>query len=491
MLGLASETGSILNVYKKYLRDGIDLAANREYLREELGDLLWYVAAVATACGLDLEGVAEENLRRTRDRYPRQRAEHRLGDLLVFDADYPEHERFPRRLTVAFAERPLPSGRAAAVLTLVSAEPNAFPYGPITLANGKLAGFQIGAELGDPLTDNSRRVDVYRFHDAIHMGFMAVLGWSPTLRALLRLKRKSDPETDECEDGARAIFAEEGLAAVLSRLAKRRTGFLSQTSVDGEVIEVAKAAAVDLEVEPLPAWLWRSAICQGFRAMHQLGENAGGYLIADLDARTLTYKKVPYVSAPAHADFRDAVCQLHREKDAAYRDAWKKRGEVLSILANIARKVDRLDYVLDGAQTTRDESLLDTTVDLFVYTLKYQTYLADLDSEVAGKLFCQSGISGPYSDGPNGFEHLLLQVDLSALDAEQVTVTEAASRVITRFSELEACFTGINTSHPVATRQEAAEALTDVAVCLIGALSREVHALYGDFLASHREGHYG
>ncbi|WP_131745281.1 hypothetical protein [Frankia sp. Cppng1_Ct_nod] len=41
MLGLASETGSILSVYKKYLRDGIDLAANREFLREELGDLLW------------------------------------------------------------------------------------------------------------------------------------------------------------------------------------------------------------------------------------------------------------------------------------------------------------------------------------------------------------------------------------------------------------------------------------------------------------------
>ena len=71
MLGLASETGSILNVYKKYLRDGIDLAANREFLREELGDLLWYAAAVATACGLDLEDIAEANLRRTCDRYPR------------------------------------------------------------------------------------------------------------------------------------------------------------------------------------------------------------------------------------------------------------------------------------------------------------------------------------------------------------------------------------------------------------------------------------
>lgn len=292
MLGLASETGSILNVYKKYLRDGIDLAANREFLREELGDLLWYVAAVATACDLDLEEIAEANLRRTRDRYPVQRSVPRFDTLPIFDAAYPPHERFPRRLVVAFAEHRLPSGRASAVLTLSSAEPNPFPSGPITTHGGKKLGFQVGGELGDPLTDNSRRVDAYRFHDAIHMGFLAVLNWSPTLRALLCLKRKSNPETDECEDGARAIFTEEGLAAVLSRLAKRRTGFLIETSVDGEVIDVAKAAAADLEVEPLPAWLWRRAICHGFRAMHQLSENGGGYLIADLDTRMLTYEKV-------------------------------------------------------------------------------------------------------------------------------------------------------------------------------------------------------
>lgn len=68
MLGLASETGSILNIYKKYLRDGIDVAAYREFLREELGDLLWCAAAVATACGLDLGDIADANLRRTRDR---------------------------------------------------------------------------------------------------------------------------------------------------------------------------------------------------------------------------------------------------------------------------------------------------------------------------------------------------------------------------------------------------------------------------------------
>ncbi len=292
MLGLASETGSILNVYKKYLRDGIDLASNRELLREELGDLLWYVAAVATACDLDLEDIAATNLRRTRDRYLRVPERGRLENIPILDIEYPDSERFPRHLVVAFAEQRQPSGRVSVALTLMCAEPNAFPSGPVASEGGRPIGFQVGANLGDQLTDNSRRTDAYRFHDAIHLGFMAVLGWSPTVRALLRLKRKSDPETDECEDGARAIFAEEGLAAMLSRLAKRRTGFLSETGIDGEVIDVAKAAAADLEVEALPAWLWRSAIHQGFQAMHELAANAGGYLSANLDARTLTYHKV-------------------------------------------------------------------------------------------------------------------------------------------------------------------------------------------------------
>ena len=292
MLGLASATGSILNVYKKYLRDGIDLSANRGYLREELGDLLWYTAAVASSCDLDLGDVATANLCRTRDRYPPGDASNQLDTLPVFDAGYPSHERLPRRLVVSITEQRLASGRKSAVTTLISADPNPFPDGPITRPDHKVAGFAIGSQLGDPLADNSRQIDGYRFHDAIHLAFLAVLNWSPTIRALLRLKRKSDPETDECEDGARAILAEEGLAAVLSRLSKRRTGFLIETSVDGEVIDVARACASDLEAQALPAWLWRRAICEGFRALHQLDANGGGYLIADLDARTLSYQKL-------------------------------------------------------------------------------------------------------------------------------------------------------------------------------------------------------
>lgn len=292
MLGLASETGSILNTYKRYLRDGIDLEANREFLREELGDLLWYASAIATSCGLNLEDVAQENLRRTRDRYDQSPAAKSFNQLPVLDAEYPDSERFPRKMIVEFVEEVTPSGHLVAAMTLVSALPTAFPDGPVTTASGKQLGYAVGRPLGDPLTDNTRHADAYRFHDAIHFGFMAVLGWSPNTRALLRVKRKSNPQADEYEDGARAIFAEEGLAAVLSRLAKRRTGFVRETSIDNEVIEITKAATADLEVEALPGWIWRRAVSQGFIAMRQLADNGGGYLVADLDARKLTYHKV-------------------------------------------------------------------------------------------------------------------------------------------------------------------------------------------------------
>lgn len=119
---------------------------------------------------------------------------------------------------------------------------------------------------------------------------------------------------------------------------------------------------------------------------------------------------------PQAASLHETIRRLHREKDAAYRDAWKKRGEVISILANVARKVDRLAYALDGAPPSGDETLLHTAVDLLVYCIKYETYLADVDSDAAEKLFCKSELDWPFSQGYTGFEHLLSQMDLESLD---------------------------------------------------------------------------
>jgi NTP pyrophosphatase (non-canonical NTP hydrolase) len=55
LAGLASETGELLGEYKKYLRDGESHKLFKERLAEEVGDLLWYVANVATLFGLVLQ----------------------------------------------------------------------------------------------------------------------------------------------------------------------------------------------------------------------------------------------------------------------------------------------------------------------------------------------------------------------------------------------------------------------------------------------------
>lgn len=64
------------------------------------------------------------------------------------------------------------------------------------------------------------------------------------------------------------------------------------------------------------------------------------------------------------------VTKLHTDKDRSYGDSWKKRGEKMSILANIARKVDRLG-VADF-----DDSSADTVIDMMVYLAKYLLWLS-------------------------------------------------------------------------------------------------------------------
>ena len=188
--------------------------------------------------------------------------------------------------------------------------------------------------------------------------------------------------------------------------------------------------------------------------------------------------------------FREAVRRLHRQKDATYRNAWKKRGEVLSVLANLARKVDRLEAVLEGAPTTRDESLMDTAVDLLVYCLKYQTYLADLDATAAHALFGAraDAVASPYSDGPAGFEHLLARLDLGGLEHADRTVRTAAARTIACFGDLEACFDGLTTPRSAVARLARAQALAASAVALLGTLNQQAPAQVRAFLAGHLEG---
>lgn len=63
-LGLAGEAGEVAEKVKKLLRDdgGVLSDERRAALAAELGDVLWYVAQVATEAGLGLEEIAAANL---------------------------------------------------------------------------------------------------------------------------------------------------------------------------------------------------------------------------------------------------------------------------------------------------------------------------------------------------------------------------------------------------------------------------------------------
>lgn len=67
--------------------------------------------------------------------------------------------------------------------------------------------------------------------------------------------------------------------------------------------------------------------------------------------------------------FLEFVMKLHATKHESYGDSWKKRGEQMSILANIARKIDRL-----GVGDEYDSSA-DTVIDLWVYLAKYLSWI--------------------------------------------------------------------------------------------------------------------
>jgi NTP pyrophosphatase (non-canonical NTP hydrolase) len=72
-LGLCGEAGEVAEKVKKAIRDdgGVLTDERRDALAGELGDVLWYVAQLATEAGLDLDVVAAGNLVKLRSRQER------------------------------------------------------------------------------------------------------------------------------------------------------------------------------------------------------------------------------------------------------------------------------------------------------------------------------------------------------------------------------------------------------------------------------------
>ena len=67
-LGVAGEAGEVADLIKKHVGHGHGL--DRDKVIKELGDVLWYVTALAEMCSVSLSQVMLENARKLRVRYP-------------------------------------------------------------------------------------------------------------------------------------------------------------------------------------------------------------------------------------------------------------------------------------------------------------------------------------------------------------------------------------------------------------------------------------
>jgi hypothetical protein len=227
------------------------------------GQLLGNLALVSACFELKLETIAHQNLLKIYDRWPTTKR------YLVIEPGGKTFEQFPPRMTVEFIQRKV--GNRLVVVQQIK-----------------------GLNIGDPLTDNSRRGDGYRFHDVFHLSYAAHLGWSPVIRALLKLKRKSEPLLDENEDGARAIILEEGIATWIFNHAKEngRKLYADMTPgrLDYSLLKQVRSMVDGLMVADCPLWQWEHAILDGFRVFRELYHHKGGTVIVDLKKHTLTFK---------------------------------------------------------------------------------------------------------------------------------------------------------------------------------------------------------
>ena len=73
VLGLTGEAGETTDKIKKVIRDkdGVISEDDKKAIAKELGDVLWYTAAIARYLDMDLSEVASGNLEKLESRYQR------------------------------------------------------------------------------------------------------------------------------------------------------------------------------------------------------------------------------------------------------------------------------------------------------------------------------------------------------------------------------------------------------------------------------------
>ena len=339
--GLYGEVGGIMSTAKKHVREKSAYPGFRLAAEEEFGDTLWYLAAICRRMQVPLEEIFTEaanhgnfknvgaasdiatgvlayiaipvapsiSLDATLVRLG-QAAAALLGnkperaDLVAFARAYLDAIHAAKLAFSDVARGNLRKARGAFLepqaVDLVGLDfdntfgieeqlPREFKIRVNQRGSGKSYLQWNGVFIGDPLTDNIADRDGYRFHDVFHFSYMAVLHWSPVIRALIKHKRKSNPSYDEEQDSGRAIVVEEGLAAWIFSKAKELNFFENQEKVSLGILKTISEFVSGYEVEKCPLKLWEKAILEGYAVFRQLKSNQGGWIVGNRELRTITY----------------------------------------------------------------------------------------------------------------------------------------------------------------------------------------------------------
>lgn len=263
LLGLSGEVGELVTEFKKRIRDGDSYKMFSDKVKEEMGDILWYLSSIATQENISMGDVAQRSLKKIADRWEIRAQEGLFKDEKFFDEGRDEKEILPRIFVVEFSEEEGEEGK-------------------------KYIHIKVdGRSFGDPLTDNHYVDDYYRFHDIFHFSYAVFLGWSPVVRKLLNKKRRKDEKIDEVEDGGRAIVIEEAVSALVFEYASHRKFFENVDGIDYSLLRTVKDLTGHLEVKARALKEWEIAILQGFSAWRYLRDNNGGVVECDLVNRRI------------------------------------------------------------------------------------------------------------------------------------------------------------------------------------------------------------
>jgi len=252
MYSLFSIKEEVDEVYRLALKEDLEGKLSNffdEKVGKKLGNILWYTSSIANRLDFNFNNIAKKNLERCENRWR----------TIDYDKDYDNTESLPKKFMIRFKEL---KDRDKKVITSL-----------------KVYHDLEWIQMGDRIDDNAHIVDDYKYHDILHIAYVAYLGWSPVIRRMFKRKRKSKPEIDRVEDGARAANLEEALTAFVFEYAKRNDMFKGQDSLDIKLLKTVERLVKSLEVHSIPPKQWEKAIIHGYKVLEQLSENKGGYCV--------------------------------------------------------------------------------------------------------------------------------------------------------------------------------------------------------------------